>query len=294
MENIERDKKPMPSIKPTGSRSHSQKSKNNDQTERATNSAKQSSKKSKKTKTEWITHYAYLNDKKREKLMELPDLPKPEKKKKRKYVDRRIRVDKVDNINLNEENKSEEKNSKESRSRSRSRSASSSSSSSSNKKDKNKATDSESSDDEKTSQKNKNNKPKKLLKRNSSGSIEVKKRSSSAVGIEHQLKKVSEYKKENTGLPFHFETKEKKTEKITFNPSKYNKVSYNEEELEELKELNKSYRESRKEVLSRRAKLDLDKMNIDYDLNYDLINAFNELEVRPVYKNLLRSIRSNL
>jgi len=297
MENIEREKKPIPSIKSTGSRSRSQKSKNNDQTERATNSAKQSStKKSKKTKTEWITHYAYLNDKKREKLMELPDIPKPEKKKKRKYVDKRIRVDKVDNVNLNEENKSEGKNSKESRSRSRSRSASSSSSSSSsNKKDKNnKASDSESSNDEKTSQKNKNNKPKKLLKRNSSGSIDVKKRSSSAVGIEHQLKKVSEYKKENTGLPFHFETKEKKTEKITFNPSKYNKVSYNEDELEEMKELNKSYRESRKEVLSRRAKLDLDKMNIDYDLNYDLINAFNELEVRPVYKNLLRSIRSNL
>ena len=77
MENIEREKKPIPSIKSTGSRSRSQKSKNNDQTERATNSAKQSStKKSKKTKTEWITHYAYLNDKKREKLMELPDIPK--------------------------------------------------------------------------------------------------------------------------------------------------------------------------------------------------------------------------
>ena len=291
MNNIESEKKTMPAIKSAGNPSKKSKSK-----ERTVSSAKESTNQSKQTqKSEWKTHFAYLNDKKREKLMELPDIPQPDKKKKRrKYVDRRIRVDKLDVVKLNEDEKDKKKASKEVRSRSRSMS---SSSSSSNRKAKNNKTSSESSSEEEiTTKKTKQKESKKLLRRDSSGSVVAKKRSTSAIGNEHQLKKVSEYKKENSGYPFHFEAKDKKDDKkaIQFNPSRYNKPNYNEEELEEIKELNKSYRDSRKEVLSRRAKLDLDKMNIDYDLNYDLINAFNELEVRPVYKNLLRSIRSNL
>ena len=287
--DLEKENKAMPPIKSSASK-NSQKTKTKDKSETGSNS--NSAKKTKKApKNEWVTYYAYLNDKKREKLLELPELPIPlkDKKKKRKYVDRRIRVDKIDIVDANKKdakiekkNKSEEKNS---RSRSRSSSASSET--------KNKKSSSESSDEEENKNKSKPSKG----KRNSMGRFDLKKRSMSA-GNEHELKKVSDYKKENSGKQFHFETNGLTNGKIkkvdTKSISRYNKINYNEEEIEELKELNKSYKDSRKEVLSRRAKLDLDKMNIDYDLNYDLINAFNELEVRPVYKNLLRSIRSNL
>ena len=278
----DKEKAPMPAIKSAEGPSLRSRSKS---------ATKKSSKKSKKT--EWITHYAYLNDKKREQLMQLPELPKMPsdvKKKRRKYGEKRRGVDKLDAINPAKD--ADEKN--------KSRSNSSSSSSSSENKDQNKEnnSDSESSDDENAKAKS----SAKTSKRSSitSQSTILKKRASSATSKEHDLKSVDEYKKENSGRNFHFESPEVKSKKerdpsqrphLKLDSDKLHARKYTDEELEEL---NKTYRDSRQEVLSRRAKLDMDKMNIDYDLNYDLIHAFNELEVRPVYKNLLRSIRSNL
>lgn len=309
---MEDKQRPMPSIKPTSGKGSDKKSKTKDQTPAPEATGKKSSKQPQKA--EWQTHFAYLNDKRREILLAVPDLPKPslkEKKllKKRKYVDKRIRVDKLDivgNLDKTETKKSELKkikprsrstSSTTSSSKSRSRSRSNSSDDRKLKKKVSHHSDSDSaSSSERNQSSNKNHQKRDSLQ---SGSFSVKKRSKSAVGNERDLKHVNEFKREHSGYPFHFESYENsgkgsKDSALKKPIQKYNKVNYNEEEKEELRELNKAYRDSRKEVLVRRSKLDLDKRQIDHDLNYDLINAMNELEVKPAYKNLLRSIRSNL
>ena len=157
--------------------------------------------------------------------------------------------------------------------------------------------DSSSSDEEARNDENgEHNKSDEKRKRNLN-LIEIKNRSSKSNGL------ITSTLSDNSQTKVETKKKIKFYTDITHNNSKHGneKTDSNdnvvEKSVEELNKSSSSVKPSVKSSLRRNkssSRTDLDKMNLNYDLNYDLSSALNGLEIRPAYKHLLRSIRSNL